>query len=338
MRYRTTARNGAIALIAVASLALTACSAGEGTEAGGSSEGSTERIGIAIPTANQTYWTSWMNGAQDEADKLGVEVSFADGRNDAQTMNDQVNTLLVSGIDGLVVASVDPDANIVSVQAGTDAGIPVITANRNVNEAYGGIGGANPQIHVGFNDVQIGDRQAELVVQACEDVDPCNVVEIVGTLGSSPQKDRSQGLRDGLEGHDNISIVEQRDNDFDPAKAIDVTQALLQAVPDISVITAQEDPSAVGVVQVLKEQGRQDDIKVVGIGGSIDGVKSVEAGDLFGTVKVSAHADGATAVDAIVAVLRDESLDIDDSGDRPTLFVPAVVVTKENAADNPGDW
>lgn len=336
---RPTTTRGAIAAAALA-LALAGCSAGEGgtTAAAGAADGGPMKIGIAIPTANQTYWTSWMNGAKDEAKKLDAEVTFVDGRNDAQTLNDQVNTLLVGGTKGIVIASVDPDANVVAVKTASDAGIPTITANRNVNMTYGGVDGADPKIHVGFNDVQIGELQAELVVKACESLNPCNVVEEVGTLGSTPQRDRSTGLAKGLSGHDNIKIIEQRDNDFDPGKAADVTQSVLQAHKDINVITTQEDPSAVAVVKVLKEQSRNNDIKVVGIGGSIDGVEAVKAGDLFGTVKVSAHSDGATAVRAMVSLLKKESLTIDDSGERPTLIVPAVIVTKENAGENPGDW
>lgn len=332
---------GFVAVAAAAVLALAGCSSGEGgtepTQGGGGGDGDI-KIGIALPAGNQTFWTGWMRGAQAAADELGVEVTFTDAKNDAQTQNDQVNTLIVSGVDGIAMASVDPVANAIAVQAATDAGIPFITSNRTVDLDYGGQGGANPQIHTGFNDVQIGEKQAELVIAACEGVDPCNVVEEVGTLGSTPQVQRSEGLRNGLKGHDNIVIIDQRDNDFDPTKAVDVTQTILQAHPDIDVITTQEDPSAVAVVTVLKEQSKQGEIKVIGIGGSIDGVDAVAAGDMYGTVKVSSEEDGATSVRTLVALIKGETVDVDTSGDRPTVVVPAVLVNQENAADNPGDW
>lgn len=340
MRHSKAIR-GVLAAAAVSTLTLAGCSSGEGAAPAadsGNADSGPLKIGIAIPTANQTYWTSWTNGAKDEAAKLGAEVTFIDGRNDAQTLNDQVNTLLVGGTKGIVIASVDPDANKVAVQAASGAGIPTITANRNVNMPYGGVDGADPKVHVGFNDVQIGELQAKLVVQACEGIDPCNVVEEVGTLGSTPQRDRTKGLANGIQSSPNIKIIEQRDNDFDPGKAIDVTQAVLQKHKDINVITTQEDPSAVAVVKVLKEQNRQNGIKVVGIGGSIDGVKAIEAGDLYGSVKVSAHVDGATAVQAIVDVVKKQPLKTEMLAGRPTVIVPAIEVTKDNAADNPGDW
>lgn len=329
------------AIVAGGALALAGCSSGDGggsSADGNGTEDSAIKIGIALPAGNETFWTGWQRGAQTAADELGVEVTFTDARNDAQTMNDQINTLIASGVDGIAMATVDPQANAVAVEAAAEAGIPLITSNRSVDVAYGGADGNNPRVHTGFNDIQIGEMQAQLVIDACEDVDPCNVVEQVGTLGSTPQIQRSEGLRNGLEGNDNIVIIDQRSNDFDPTKAVELTQTILQAHSDIDVITTQEDPSANAVVTVLKEQGIGGDITVIGIGGSIDGVDAVEAGDIFGTVKVSSQDDGATSVRTLVAIIQGEAIEVDDSGDRPTVIVPATLVNKENAADNPGDW
>ena len=200
----------------------------------------------------------------------------------------------MSGVKGIVIASVQVDANKSAARAATDAGIPLVTSNRTLNMPYGGVGGANPIVHTGFDDVSIGADQAKLVIAACQNLNPCNVLQEVGTLGSSPQIERQQGMTDGIKGHDNIKILDTQTNDFDPTKAIDVTQTLLQAHPNANVITTQEDPSAIAVLKVLQEQGLASKIKVVGVGGSKDGVEAVQAGTMFGTVEVSSNLDGAT--------------------------------------------
>ncbi|HRA06581.1 MAG TPA: sugar ABC transporter substrate-binding protein [Propionicimonas sp.] len=338
----------AATLATISAVALTACSTGAtpgatGSAAGGESSaaggaGEKIKIGIALPAGNQTFWTGWIKGAQAEAAKLNVDLTITDAKNDAQTMNDQVNTMIVSGIKGLAVASVDPTANKPAAQAATDAGIKMITSNRTLDMAYGGVGGANPIVHTGFNDVQMGGFQGDLLIKACEGKDPCNVALQVGTLGATPQVARSKGLKDKIASVPTIKIVMEETNDFDPVKAADVTATMLQKDKNIDFMLAQTDPEALAAATVIKEQGLEGKIGVIGIGGSLEGTQAVASGKMFGTVKVSGNDDGATSVRTIAALVRGEEIKVDTTGERPTVVVDALIITKDNAADNPGDW
>lgn len=331
-----------IAITTAAVLSAVALAACSGTAApagpGSGSDGDTIKLGIALPAGNQTFWTGWIKGAEAEAERLNVDLTITDAKNDAQTMNDQVNTMIVSGIQGLAVASVDPTANLAAAQAATDAGIVMITSNRSLDMAYGGVDGANPRVHTGFNDLQMGGFQGDLLIEACEGKDPCRVALQVGTLGATPQVARSQGLKEKIADHPNIQIVMEETNDFDPVKAADVTQTMLQKDSNIDFILAQTDPEALAAATVLKEQGLDGKIGIIGIGGSLEGTEAVASGKMFGTVKVSGNDDGATSVRTLAALVRGEEIPVDDSGERPTVVVDALIITKENAADNPGDW
>ena len=326
-------------LAGIAVLSMAACQAGSGGGGDAPADGKI-KIGIALPAGNQLFWTGWMKGAQAEADKLGVELMLTDAKNDAQTMDDQVKTMIVSGIKGLAVASVDPTANKGTARAATDAGIPMITSNRTLDMEYGGIGGANPILHTGFNDEQMGGMQGDLLIEACKEIDPCRVGLQVGTLGATPQIARSKGLKDKIASHANIQIVLEETNDFDPVTAADVTQTMLQKDSNLNFILAQTDPEALAVATVLKEQGLQDKIGIIGIGGSADGVQAVAEGRMFGTVQVSSVADGSTSVRTLYNLVagKDSEIKVDTSGERPTVVVDSVMITKENAKDHPGDW
>lgn len=330
------------ALATLSAVAMTACStsATPAGSDGGSAPAEKIKLGIAIPAGNETFWTSWIKGAQDEAAKLNVDLTITDAKNDAQTMNDQVNTMIVGGIKGLAVAGVDTTANKPAAQAASDAGIPMITSNRTLDLTYGGVGGANPVVHTGFNDYQMGGFQGDLLIKACEGKDPCNVALQVGTLGASPQIDREKGLMDKIAGTPSIKIVMRETNSFDPVKAADVTQTMLQKSKDIAFMLCQTDPEALAAATVLKEQGLDGQIGVIGIGGSKEGVEAVASGKMFGTVRVSGADDGGTSLRTLYDVVTNKGagLKVDTSGDRPTVIVDALVITKENAADNPGDW
>ncbi|MFE4835241.1 sugar ABC transporter substrate-binding protein [Arthrobacter sp. NPDC056691] len=322
-------------MAAVGSLALTGCGGSPASTGGGSGP---KTIGVALPDGSQTYWTAWKNGAEDEAKKLGVNIKFSDAKGDADQMNQQVSSLIASGVNGVAIAPVDVTANKVSVTTATDASIPLITGNRALNMKYGGPDGANPRLHTGFSDVQIGQKQGELVKTACGNIDPCQVSIIEGTLGSSPQIDRTAGLKAAIKDSPNIQVVDAQPFDYDATKAADVASSMLQKFPKLNVIAVHDDAGAVPAARAVAQAGKQATIKVVGIGGSKQGIDGVQSGTLFGTVWVSPKKDAATAVDALVDVLNGKQPQTVDQDGHPTVSVESVTVTKDNVAKYPGEW
>lgn len=333
-------RRHTVAITATAALALTmgACSS-EGAQDGDTSSAEDITIGFAMPDASVTYWTSYVNGVEEKAKELGVDVTFTDARNDTNTQLEQVNSLVVTQVDGIVLPPVDTTSLLGAVAAANDADIPLITSNRAIETEYGGVDGASPKVHVGFNDVEIGRQQGEMLVTLCADVDPCNVALLLQPLGSTPQIERTQGTKEVLEGQDNIVIVAEQSDNLDANTAMELTRTIVQQHPDLSFIASQYDDTAVAAAQAVAEAGRSDDVKVLGIGGSKAGVAAVESGELEGTVWVSPRTDGAVALETIVSILRGETLtDVEDVNGRPTVPVGLVQVTAENAAQYPGEW
>lgn len=298
-------------------------------------------VAFAIPTSQATYFTAYDNAVIELAEELGVEVQFAFAENDAAKQNQQVAELIAAGADAVVVAPVDVDASLPGITAYADAEQPIITSNRFVNGDYGGVDGANPKVHTGFSDYEIGRNLGELMVVACGDKDPCNVIMQQGTIGSSPQIERDRGAFEVLDANPAINVIDTQTNDFQQAKAIELTDQLLVKHPsgNIDVIGVHDDASAVGVVTSIERAGRQDEINVVGVGGSIEGVDAIAAGRMFGTVWVSPRLDGILALEAALALLNGETPEgLAEIEGRPTVPVPIEQVTIDNVADYPGEW
>ncbi|HEY0188147.1 MAG TPA: sugar ABC transporter substrate-binding protein [Cellulomonas sp.] len=328
-----------LSAVAATALLLTACSSGDSSDdASGGSSASDLTIGFAMPDASVTYWTAYVNGVQDRADELGVDVTFTDAGDDANTQLEQVNSLVVTGVDGIVLPPIDTTSLLGAATAAQDAGIPLITSNRALDTTYGGVDGENPLVHVGFNDVEIGKQQGEMVVDLCADIDPCQVALLMQPLGSTPQIERTEGFKDVVEQESNIQIVSEQSDDLDTNTAMALAGTIVQQYPDLDVLASQYDDTAVAAAQAIDEAG-VDSVQVVGIGGSKSGVAAVEDGTLYGTVWVSPRNDGADALSAIVSILRGEDLtDLQDVNGRPTVPVDLVKVTADNAADYPGEW
>lgn len=298
-------------------------------------------IAFAIPTSQATYFTAYDDAVKQKAAELGVDVKFAFAENDAAKQNQQVAEFISSGASGVVVAPVDVDASLPGITAYATAPQPIITSNRFVNGTYGGVTGANPKVHTGFSDYEIGKNLGQLMIKACAGKNPCNVIMQQGTIGSSPQIERDRGAFEVLNADPSIKVIDKQSNDFQQAKAITLTDQLLLKYPagKIDVFGVHDDASAVGVVTSVERAKREGEIKVVGVGGSKDGTQAIADGRMYGTVWVSPRNDGIYALEAIVAILNGKTpANLADVEGRPTVPVPIVQVTKDNVAQYPGEW
>lgn len=324
-----------VAASAVTLLALSACSSSEADISDDQASDSLQ-IGFAIPTSKATYFTAYIDAVTERAEQLGVDVTFIFAEDDANAQNTQISDFATAGAQGIVLAPVSVDGNVTGVNELGDRA-KLITSNRFVEATYG-VDGANPLIHVGFSDYEIGRNAGELILTACEAKDPCNVIIQEGTLGSAPQIERTRGIEDVISAESSVVVLAKETNDFQQAKAIELTDQLLPQFETIDVIATHDDASAVGVSQSIA-QAQREGISVIGVGGSKDGIAAVESGELFGTVWVSPRQDGVLALEAMIAILRGETIaDITDVDGRPTLPVPMAQVTGDNAADFPGEW
>ncbi len=155
------------------------------------------------------------------------------------------------------------------------------------------------------------------------------------------QIERDRGAFEVLDANSAINVIDKQTNDFQQSKAIELTDQLLVKHPSgsIDVIGVHDDASAVGVVTSVERAGRQDEINVVGVGGSMEGVDAIAEGRMFGTVWVSPRLDGILALEAAVALLNSEVPEgLAEIEGRPTVPVPIVQVTIDNVADYPGEW
>lgn len=329
-------RSVPMALVAAcAVMALAACGGGDSGDDGSAS--SDISVGFAVPASNQTYWTAYINSVEEAAEELGVDVTFADAKDDANSQVEQVATFVTKQVDGIVLVPVDTTGPKAAVEATVDSGIPLVTSNRVLDTDYGGVDGAIPMVHTGFDDVAIGEINGDLLADACADLDPCSVVSLTANLGISVQVQRSGGQEAVIEENPNITVLASQPDDFDATKAADVTASWLQKYSDIDFLTCHYDEMCIAAADVLAEQGR-DDIGVIGIGGSKNGIAAVEDGTMAGTAWVSPVLDGRYALETIVAIINGESVAAEDVNGIPTVPVPAAAVTLDNVTDHPGEW
>ena len=161
-----------------------------------------------------------------------------------------------------------------------------------------------------------------------------NVVEIQGLAGISVTTDRSKGFTDELKvkcPDGGIKIVASQPGDFNPDTGLKVMENILQAQKKIDAVYTHDDDMAQGVVQAIKNDGREKEMFLTGVGGSKDAMEQIKAGGLYRATFLYNPNMAATAVNMARLIALGQGFPELVPPEVPRqLIVPAAVVTKDN--------
>lgn len=113
-----------------------------------------------------------------------------------------------------------------------------------------------------------------------------HIVDIQGTIGSSPQIGRSSGLEKGCEAY-GWKLLASETGEFVKAKAYEVMESMLKTYPDLNVVYCENDGEAEGVLQALEENGitpgtdiENGQVMVISFDATSEGLQAVESGQI----------------------------------------------------------
>ncbi|HEY1274871.1 MAG TPA: substrate-binding domain-containing protein [Thermoleophilaceae bacterium] len=245
---------------------------------------------------------------------------------DADSQAQQIEQVISEKPDALVVLPQDGAALTPVAQKAERAGIPVI----NVDRLFTAPDAATATI-LGDN-YQIGVLAAEYISDQLK----CkgNVVEIQGLAGISVTEERTKGFKDQLKKScpdGGIDIVASQPGDFNPDTGLKVMENILQAQDKIDAVYTHDDDMAQGVVQAIRNAGRDDEMFLTGVGGSQDAMDQIREGGLYRATFLYNPNMAASAVNMarLIALGQGFSELVPPEVPRQ-LVVPAATVTKQN--------
>ncbi|KMS78263.1 transporter [Streptomyces leeuwenhoekii] len=282
---------------------------------GQDSTGKERKIGLSLSTLNNPFFVQIRAGAEQEAEKRGVDLTVTDAQNDASQQANQLQNFTSEGLGAIVVNPVDSDAAGPSVRSANKADIPVIAVDR-------GVGKADTAALVASDNVEGGRLGARALAEKLGGKG--TIVILQGQAGTSASRERGAGFAEGLRAYPGIEVVAKQPADFDRTKGLDVMTNLLQAHPDIDGVFAENDEMALGAIKALGTKAGRS-VQVVGFDGTPDGLKAVEAGTLYASVAQVPKELGRIAVDNALRAADGKRVE-------ELVKVPVKVVTKENVA------
>jgi ribose transport system substrate-binding protein len=229
------------------------------------------KIGFSQVTLQSPFYVQLRNGAEAAAKAGGDTLIFLDANGDVSKQNNDIQDLITQGVNALIINPVNPDAVVPSLEAAKAAGIPVITVDRPIN-------GEGVAAHVGRDNKVMGKLVGEAVVKKLADagVTGAKIIEIQGDAGGAVMMDRRDGFHAAIEGSGH-TIVEGPYAEYIRSNAVTAMQDLLQANADVKVVYAHNDDMALGALQVLTENNRND-VFVSGVDGLSEALQLMESG------------------------------------------------------------
>jgi ABC-type sugar transport system substrate-binding protein len=279
------------------------------------------RIAFSVSSLAFPFFQHMINLAEAHAAEIGVELMVLDGQQGGQPsstkQSSDLEAAVAQGIQGVVISPNDVNALQPAIQAVIDADIPVVTVDRNVT-------GADTLAHVGADNVRGGELQGEFLVELL--AEGGRIFELQGQPGASAAIDRHAGLDAVLAENEQIEVVASETAEFQRERAVTVFEALLAANQAPDAVVCANDDMAFGVAQVASEQGLE--LAVIGFDALPEALVAIRDGQMAATIEQFPGAQATTALDILVAFMRDGT----EPAEHDTYLEPGLIT-----ADNLGE-
>lgn len=187
----------------------------------------------------------------------GYKFIFDDAQQKQENQIKAMRNFIQQDVDYIVVAPVVETGWETVLGEAKAAGIPVILSDRQMKVSDDSL----YLCWVGGNFLKEGRDSViwlnDYLKKNGRDSEKLNVLLIQGTIGSSAQVGRTQGITEGLAKNPNYNLLAKQTGEFTQAKGQEVMESFLKQYDDIDVVFAENDNMAWGAVDAIKAAGKQ---------------------------------------------------------------------------------
>ncbi|KLK92388.1 sugar ABC transporter substrate-binding protein [Microvirga vignae] len=241
-----------------------------------------------------------------EAEKRGIDLKISDAQQKQENQIRAVRSFIAQGVDAILLAPVVATGWDAVLKEAKEAKIPVVLLDRSIETKDESL----YLTAVTSDTVYEGKVAGEWLAK--ETGGKCNVVELQGTVGSSPAINRKKGFDQVVAANPGMKIIRTQSGDFTRTKGKEVMESFIKAEgggKNICAVYAHNDDMAIGAIQAIKEAGLKPgkDIKVVSIDAVPDIFKAMGDGEANVTVELTPNMAG-PALDALTAYKKNGTM------------------------------
>ncbi|MCS7247726.1 MAG: sugar ABC transporter substrate-binding protein [Anaerolineales bacterium] len=276
-----------------------------------------------ITPGPDTWYKRDVEGFQYGASLDGVEVIVVNSDYDVEKELANIEFCINQGSDGISVFSFNENGAIIAARRGQEAGIPVVAT-----DSVGSVAASGQEIvaEIDFDWTAMGETYAQWMADNYPGED---FVIITGNFESIPCQKINEAMKRKSEELGKNKLLDIRDADYNPNKAVEVAQDLLQSGLDFKIMFIMDEDMAAAVIRMLKDRGvLNNPIKVIAQNGSPAGIPLVKSGELKFTISSSPGWEGYIAYLALHNYVIGKIRKVNQH-----IFLPIMPVTEENIDD-----
>ncbi|MGR4069218.1 substrate-binding domain-containing protein [Halomonas sp. LR3S48] len=219
-------------------------------------------IGVTVPSADHG-WTAgllwWAQRATEELAEQYDDVSFtvlSASSGTAQVSN--VEDLMIRDIDALVILPHNPATLQQVIGEAYESGIYTVVVDRELEEP-------TQNVFLAGDNPGLGEEAARYMAEALDGEGEILVLEGPSIPINSQ---RVEAFNAVMADYPGITILDSQATDWNPQKALSVTEDLLGSNPHVDAIWAGDDDVLLAALRAVEENERDDVQLIVGGGGS----------------------------------------------------------------------
>jgi ABC-type sugar transport system substrate-binding protein len=202
------------------------------------------RIGVA--QCSDDIWRSKQNSelAMEANFHEGVKLCFASAYDDSQRQIQQIDSLVKSGVDLLIVAPNQVESISAAIDRTAESGVPVIVFERKT-------GSTKYTAFMSADNYEMGFRMARYMAGRLNGKG--RILEITGLDGSSPAEERHNGFHDALKEYPEMQVISTLIGDWTEQRAYDVVMQNAQNIDSIDLVFGHNDRTALGARKAFEK-------------------------------------------------------------------------------------
>ncbi len=314
--------------LALCLFGITACS----KDSGSSSQiekGDGIKVMLTVSDGSDSFRKLLVAAAEDAAGQAGMEIDVQDAAGSTESQMNHIKN--AKDADVIICALCDSGtAQEMEVLAGDT---PIVFINSCPAEDYLE---AEKYVYVGSDEEVAGKLQADYVLDKYSSKSELNVAIIKGESTHSATKGRTKAAKATLEASGKkINYVYEDFADWSTDTAKDMFNLFLRTGQPVDCVISNNDSMAIGIVQSAEENDLDfDDLPILGVDATPDGLDAVENGQMACTIYQPAKGQGEAAVKAAIKLVKGESITKLEGAEDNGLYVwvPFESVTKSNVS------
>lgn len=203
---------------------------------------------IGVSQCSEDIWRDWQNAEMRMEANFheNVSLSFTTAHDNSQLQSQQIDSLVASGIDLLIVAPNQLTSVSPAIDRAYDSGVPVIVFERKTDSR-------KYTAFVSADNYEMGRQMGDYI--AVRMGGKGQIMEILGLRGSSPADERHRGFREAIARYPNIEVTAMLQGDWTEETAYGVVKDYLSkhANTSFDVVFGHNDRTAIGARRAFEE-------------------------------------------------------------------------------------